>query len=47
MARRVLMAEVSGGRVRGCSLTRLDSACKGDLGQQWNDGGDGAEDKKE
>ena len=38
MARRVLMAEVSGGRVRGRRLVRLDEWCEGGLRQQRNDG---------
>ena len=37
MARRVLMAEVIGGRVRGRLM--LDGWCDGGLGQQRNDGG--------
>ena len=39
MARRVLMAEVSGGRVRGETEVRLDEWCEGGLTQQRNDGG--------
>ena len=40
MARRVLMAEVSGGRVRGRqSLGWMDGLCEGGLGHQRNDGG--------
>ena len=41
MARRVLMAEVSGGRVRGRprSSIRLDGWCESGLRQQRNDGG--------
>ena len=40
MARRVLMAEVSGGRVRGRPrLGLLDRWCEGGFGQQRNDGG--------
>ena len=40
MARRVLMAEVRGGRVRSReSEVRLDGWCDGGLGQQRNDGG--------
>ena len=39
MARRVLMAEVSGGRVRGRPrLGWLDGWCEGGLGQQRSDG---------
>ena len=39
MARRVLMAEVRGGRVRSReSEVRLDGWCEGGLGQQRNDG---------
>ena len=38
MARRVLMAEVSGGRVRGRPWDRLDGWCEGGLRQQRNDG---------
>ena len=39
MARRVLMTEVSGGRVRGRPRLgyRLDRWCEGGLGQQRND----------
>ena len=37
--RRVLMAEVSGGRVRGRPEVRLDGWCDGGLGKQCNDGG--------
>ena len=39
IARRVLMAEVSGGRVRGRPKTevRLDGWCEGGLRQQRND----------
>ena len=37
MARRVLMAEVSGGRVRGTEV-RLNGWCEGSLRQQRNDG---------
>ena len=39
MARRVLMAEVSGGRVRGRPWDRLDGWCEGGLRQQRNDSG--------
>ena len=49
MARRVLMAEISGGRVRGRQRvervrgrhhpSRLDGWCKGGLRKQRNDGG--------
>ena len=40
MARRVLMAEVSGGRVRGRPrLGWMDGWCEGGLRQQRNDGG--------
>ena len=39
MARRVLMAKVSGGRVRGRLGFRLDGWCEGGLMQQRNDGG--------
>ena len=40
MARRVLMAEVSGGRVRGRSrLSWMDGWCEGGLRQQRSDGG--------
>ena len=39
MARRVLMADVSGGRVRARPEVRLDGWCEGTLGQQRNDGG--------
>ena len=39
MARRVLMAEVSGGRVQGRPKVRLDGWCEGGLGQQRNDDG--------
>ena len=39
-ARRVLMAEVSFGRVRGRREVRLDAWCEGGLGRQRNDGGD-------
>ena len=39
MARRLLMAEVSGRRVRGRSrLGWMDGWCEGGLGQQRNDG---------
>ena len=38
-ARRVLMAEVSGGRVRGRPEVGLDEWCEGGLRQQRNDGG--------
>ena len=38
MPRRVLMAEVSGGQVRGRQV-RLDGRCNGGLGHQRNDGG--------
>ena len=38
MARRVLMAEVSGGRVRGTEV-RLDGWCEGGVRQRRNDGG--------
>ena len=49
MTRRVLMAEVSGGRVqvqvhRG---VRPDGWCEGGLGQQSNDSGGCAKDRKE
>ena len=37
--RGVLMAEVSGGRVRGRPRFRLDGWCEGGLRQQRNDGG--------
>ena len=40
MARRVLMAEVSGGRVRSRPrLGWMDGWCDGGLGQQRSDGG--------
>ena len=40
MTRRVLMAEVSGGRVRGRPrLGWMDGWCEGTLRQQRNDGG--------
>ena len=39
MVRRVMMAEVSGRRVRGETEVRLDGWCEGDLGQLRNDGG--------
>ena len=39
MARRVLMVEVSGGRVRGRPEVRLAGWCEGGLRQQRNDGG--------
>ena len=39
MARKVLMAEVSGGRVRGRPEVRLYGWCEGGLVQQRNDGG--------
>ena len=39
MARRMLMAEVSGGRVRGRPRFWLDGWCEGGLRQQRNDGG--------
>ena len=42
MARRVLMTEVSGGRVRGRPRYRLDLSCEGGLRHQGNDGGGGA-----
>ena len=38
IARRVLMAEVNGGRVQGRQV-RLDGWCKSGLGQQKSDGG--------
>ena len=48
MARRVLMAEVSGGRVRGRPrLGWMDGWCEGGLRQQRNDGGGCAKDRKE
>ena len=51
MARRVLMAEVSGGRIRGRPrLGWMDGACEGALRQQRNDGGAArqcAKDRKE
>ena len=40
MARRVLTAEVSVGRVRGRPEVRLDGWCQCGLMQQINDGGD-------
>ena len=39
MARRVLMAEVSGGAGTRETEVRLDGWCEGDLRQQRNDGG--------
>ena len=39
MARRVLLVEVSGGRVPRETEVRLDGWCEGGLGQQRNDGG--------
>ena len=41
MVRRVLLAEVCGGRVRGRPMPEvgLDGWCEGGLGQQRNDGG--------
>ena len=39
MARRVLMAEVSGGRGTRETEISLDGRCEGCLGQQRNDGG--------
>ena len=39
MARRVLMAEVSGGRVRRETEFRLEEWCEGGLRHQRNDGG--------
>ena len=39
MGRRVLMAEVSGGRVRRRPEVRLDGWCEGGVRQQRNDGG--------
>ena len=48
MARRVLMAEVSGGRVRGRPrLGWMDGWCEGGVRQQRNDGGGCAKDRKE
>ena len=38
MARKVLMAEVSGGRVRSETEVRLDGWCEGGVRQQRNDG---------
>ena len=38
MARRVLMAEVSGRWVRGRQVS-LDGWCQGGLRRQWNNGG--------
>ena len=39
MARRVLMAEASGGRVRGRTRLGFNGWCEGGLRQQRNDGG--------
>ena len=47
IARRVLMAEVSGGRVWGRPMVGwMDGWCEGDLGQQRDDGG-GCSEKSE